>query len=113
MRRPPPGVRLVARTHWLVGGTAALTVALVYGWTHRLPVTFSHGAYYITGGFAVLYLLTGTLVWFGAPPGRVCSRICGLLYLVRARRGAYLWDMMNSEEYQAHFGGDKDRRDRG
>jgi hypothetical protein len=32
------------------------------------------------------------------------SRICGLLYLARPRLGSDLWQIMDSAEYQAHFG---------
>ncbi|MEO5959473.1 MAG: hypothetical protein ABIZ49_03220, partial [Opitutaceae bacterium] len=57
----------------------------------------------ITGGLAALYLFAGTLVWFGAPLGRFFSRVCALLYLSRPRLGSFLWEVMDSDEFKAHF----------
>lgn len=103
MRRPPDCVRLVARTHWLVGGVVLFSIALLHWLTRRLPVEFGPRTYAITGGIAALYLLGGTLVWLGAPFGRVLSRVCGLLYLSRPRLGSHLWETMDSAEFKAHF----------
>jgi hypothetical protein len=102
-RQPPPYVALVARTHWLVGATI-VAATLVLRWaTIKFPIEFSTRTYAITGGLAAIYLLGGTLVWFGAPFGRLLSRVCGLIYLARPRLGSYLWQIMDSPEYQAHF----------
>ena len=103
-RRPPACVATVARTHWIVGLAIIGGVALCHGLTRRLPmIEFGPRTYAITGGLAALYLLAGTLVWFGTPFGRLLSRICGLLYLSRPRLGSHLWEMMDSAEFQAHF----------
>lgn len=104
MRRPPPPVALVARSHWLVGATAAAAIAVVRLMTRNLPVAFNPLAYWLTGGFAALYLLAGTFVWLGVFPGRVLSRVCALLYLARPSFGSPIWDAMNLPEYRAHFG---------
>jgi hypothetical protein len=104
MRPPPKCVALVARTHWLVGATIAVAIALLHVLTRNLPaIEFGLRTYILTGTLAILYLLTGTLVWFGAPLGRLLSRICCLLYLPRPSFGGRLWELMNSPEYQAHF----------
>ena len=101
---PPPCVALVARTHWTVALTIIAAAGVGYGLTRRLPMfEFGPRTYAITGGIAGLYLLAGTLVWFGAPFGRLLSRICGLLYLSRPRLGSPLWETMDSAEFQEHF----------
>jgi hypothetical protein len=104
MRRPPKPVMFVARTHWLVGAIIAASIALLHMLTRNLPgIEFQPRTYLLTGGLAALYLLAGTLVWFGAPLGRLVSRICSLLYLPRPNFGGRVWDTMNSPEFQAHF----------
>jgi hypothetical protein len=104
MRRTPRSVALLARTHWAVGVVIVISIAVLHMITRNLPqIELGPHTYIITGGLAFLYLLTGTLVWFGAPFGRFLSRICGLLYLPRPQFGGRLWDLMNSAEYQAHF----------
>jgi hypothetical protein len=104
MRSPPKVVTLVARTHWLVGGVAAASIALLHFLTQGLPgIEFESRTYIITGSLAGLYLLAGTLVWFGVPPGQLLSRVCGLLYLPRPSFGFVLWDIMNSPEFRTHF----------
>lgn len=104
MNRPPKSVAYVARTHWFVGAVIVASIALLHLLTRNLPgITFAPRTYAITGSLGGLYLLTGTLVWFGAPFGRLLSRICTLLYLPRPQFGGHLWDIMNSPEYQAHF----------
>jgi hypothetical protein len=105
MRRPPSLVALVAKTHWLVGGVVLASLVPLYFFTRKLPfVEFGARTYVSAFSFAGLYLLAGTLVWFGVPPGRVLSRVCGLLYLARPNFGSFLWDIMSSAEYHAHFG---------
>ena len=104
MRPPPKSVALVARTHWVVGITIVASVILLHVVTRNLPqIEFGPRTFVIGGSLAALYLLGGTLVWFGLPFGRVLSRICGLLYLPRPDFGGRLWETMNSPEYQAHF----------
>ena len=104
MLQPPKPVAFVARTHWLVGLTIVASVGVLHFLTRNLPgIEFGPRTYIITGSLATLYLLAGTLVWFGAPLGRLLSRVCGLLYLPRPKFGGLLWDMMSSPEYQAHF----------
>ena len=104
MRPPPKSVALVARTHWVVGLVIAGSIGLLHLLTRNLPgIEFQLRTYIITGSLAALYLITGTLVWFGLPFGRVLSRICALLYLPRPQFGGLLWDTMNLPEYRAHF----------
>ena len=104
MHAPPKSVALVARTHGVVGVVIVASVALLHLLTRNLPgIEFGPRTYEVTGALAALYLLAGALVWFGAPGGRLLSRICGLLYLPRPRFGGLLWDIMNSTEYQRHF----------
>lgn len=101
---PPACVVLVARTHWVVSAVILLSIGLLRWVTEKYPIEFTARTYLITGGLAALYGLAGTLVWFGAFGGRLLSRICGLLYLARPRLGSDLWQIMDSAEYQAHFG---------
>ena len=106
MRRPPQSVAFVARTHWTVGVVILTSVALLHWLTRRLPVIeFGSSTYLITFGMAALYLAAGTLVWLGAPLGRVASRICGLLYLARPSFGSTVWETMNQPEFTEHFRG--------
>ena len=101
---PPKPVAFVARTHWFVGIIIVASIGLLHLLTRNLPgIEFRPRTYVITGSLGGLYLLAGTLVWFGAPLGRLLSRICALLYLPRPQFGGQLWDIMNSPEYQAHF----------
>lgn len=107
MRRPPPPVALVARTHAFVGVVALVSVAMLHQFTRGLPYfEFGPRTYVIAIGIGALYCLTGALVWFGAPTGRFFSRVCGLLYLARPRLGSYLWQIMDSADYRSHFTGE-------
>jgi hypothetical protein len=102
--RPPDSVALVARTHWLVGAVALASVGLLHVLTRDIPrVGFGPRTYAITLGLSVLYLATGTMVWFGTPLGRVCNHVCSLLYLVRPQLGDRIWVIMRSPEFKAHF----------
>lgn len=103
MHPPPAGVALVARSHWLVGGVVFVSIGLLYFFTRGWPVEIAPQAYRITFSLGALYLATGTLVWFGWPPGQFLSRVCGLLYLARPNFGSHLWYTMDSAEYKAHF----------
>lgn len=104
MRSPPKPVAMVAMTHWVVGIVIVVSIGILHLITRNLPsIEFGRKTYLITGCLALLYLLAGTLVWFGAPLGRLLSRVCALLYLPRPQFGGRLWDVMNSAEYQAHF----------
>jgi hypothetical protein len=103
MPRPPASIVFVARTHWVVGATIVASAAFLRVITARAPIEFSRETYMMTAGFAVVYLLGGTLVWFGLPPGRLLSRVCGLAYLARPRFGLHLWQVMDSAEFRAHF----------
>lgn len=104
MHPPPSCVAVVARAHWIVGGSIVVSVVLLHWLTRKLPgIEFGPRTYAITGGMAALYLLAGTLVWFGAPFGPLLSRVCGLLYLSRPRLGSALWETMSSPEFKAHF----------
>ncbi|MEN9636574.1 MAG: hypothetical protein RL077_4978 [Verrucomicrobiota bacterium] len=103
MRRPPPCVALVARTHGAVGLSILFAIGLAHALTRDLPmVAWGGRTYAITGGLAGVYLLASALIWFGAPGGRLLSRICGLLYLSRPRFGSPLWEIMDSAEFQKH-----------
>lgn len=101
--RPPACVALVARTHWAVSAVILVSMGLLSWAAAKYPITFGPRAYAITGGLVLLYGLGGTLVWFGTPAGRFLSRVCGLLYLARPQLGSRLWQIMDSEEFQAHF----------
>ncbi len=102
--RRPGEVVLVARTHWTVGVVILAATLLLFWITRRLPrIEFGPRTYLIAGGLAALYLSAGTLVWFGAPFGRLLSRVCALLYLPRPQFGSYLWETMDAPEYRAHF----------
>jgi hypothetical protein len=104
MPAPPKPVAFVARTHWLVGGVIVVSIGILYYMTHGLRrIEFGPRTYAIAGGLAALYLLAGTLVWFGAPFGPLLSRICALLYLPRPHFGFHVWETMNSPEFRAHF----------
>jgi hypothetical protein len=104
MRRPPDVVVFVARTHWVVSLAIVGAVGVLYLLTRKLPfVAFGPKTYIITGSLTALYFAAGTLVWFGAPFGRLLSRVCGLLYLARPQLGSRLWDAMSSAEFQGHF----------
>ncbi len=104
MARPPQSVITVARVHWVVGSVIVVSTLLLHSATHNLPrIQFGPRTFMVAGGLAALYLLAGTLVWFGAPFGRVLSRICSLLYLPRANFGSAIWETMNSPEFRAHF----------
>ena len=104
MRRPPPPVAVVARTHAVVGLVALISVAILRQFTRNLPYfEFGLRTYVIATGIGTLYCATGLLVWLGAPTGRFFSRVCGLLYLARPRLGSHLWQIMDSPEFQAHF----------
>lgn len=112
--RPPACVAFVARTHWVVGGVILGSIALLHAITRNLPVVeFRPRTYLIAGGLGALYLLAGTLVWFGAPFGPLLSRICALIYLPRPRFGLLVWETMNSPEFKAHFGRRVRKRDGG
>jgi hypothetical protein len=102
-RTRPPAVALVARTHLLVGATILASILLLRALVQKYPVEFSPRTYAITLSLAALYLLAGTLVWYGAPFGRILSRICSLIYLTRPQLGSRLWRIMDSEEFREHF----------
>lgn len=104
MASPPKCVVFVARTHWVVGGVIVASIVLLHLLARRVPgIEIGARSYAITGGLGALYLLAGTLVWFGAPFGRLLSRVCCLLYLSRPRLGSHLWETMDSAEFRAHF----------
>jgi hypothetical protein len=103
MRRPPPSVVLVARTHWLVGAAIVTAIVIVHAITRGLPIAFSPKSYAITAGLAALFLATGALVWLGIPVGKPLTRVCSLFYLIRPRLCFQLWDLMRAPEFQAHF----------
>ena len=102
-RRPPDCVALVARTHWVVAVVILISIGLLRWMVEKFPFEFGARTYLITLGLAVLYGLAGTLVWFGASGGRLLSRVCGLLYLARPSLGSRLWEIMDSDEFKAHF----------
>ncbi|MBL9189540.1 MAG: hypothetical protein JNK23_18815 [Opitutaceae bacterium] len=104
MPRPPDCVVFVARTHWIVGASIAVTLFPLHLIAQRLPYfEFGLRTYVITAGVALLYGLAGTLVWLGAPSGRWLSRVCSLLYLPRIQFGSRVWRTMDREDFRAHF----------
>ena len=66
-------------------------------------IEFGARTYLLAGGLAAFYLLSAALVWLGAPFGRLCGRLCALLYLPRPDFGSRVWQAMDSPEFQAHF----------
>ncbi len=104
MRRPPDCAALVAWTHWVVGGVILVSMGVLTWLTAKFPIEFGTRSYIIGSSLVALYGLAGTLVWFGAPGGRLLSRVCGLLYLARPSLGSHLWEIMDAAEFQAHFG---------
>ena len=104
MRRPPASVAFVARTHWLVGAVALGSVGVLHLISRGIhSIAFGPRTYAITLGIAALYLVGGTLVWFGTPFGRFVNLLCSLLYLVRPRLGDPVWASARSEDFKAHF----------
>ena len=104
MRQPPDGVAFVAKTHWAVGVAMLASIGVLHWITRDLPrIEVATRGYQVTGCLALLYLVTGTLVWFGGPLGPSLSRVCALLYLPRPSFGFRIWDLMNSAEFRAHF----------
>lgn len=63
----------------------------------------SRKTYTITIGLALLYLVTGFLVWFGTPIGRPFNYVLALPYLARPPLGLRVWKIMRSDEFKAHF----------
>ena len=87
-----------------MGGTVLLATGLLRLLTRHLPgIEIRPTAYAITIGLGLLYLFTGTLVWFGVRVGRYLNFICSLIYLTRPRLGLRLWREMDSPEFKAHF----------
>lgn len=104
MPRPPDCVVFVARTHWAVSGAIGVTAILLHLITRRVPeLEFGASTYALTAGLVVLYGLAGTLVWLGLAPGRLLSRVCGLLYFPRIQFGSLVWRTMDREDFRAHF----------
>ncbi len=105
-RRPPPAVAVVARAHALVGAAAFVSLLVLHLLTRNLPnIEFRPFTYILAASIGGTYCLTGLLVWFGTPVGRLLSRVCGLLYLARPQFGSHLWNAMSSPEYRAYFEG--------
>lgn len=86
-----------------MGGVIVLAIVFLNALMQKFPVEASARTYEVTLSLAGLYLLGGTLVWFGAPFGRFLSRVCALIYLARPAFGSPLWKLMDSEEFQSHF----------
>ncbi|MBI4622191.1 MAG: hypothetical protein HY736_03085 [Verrucomicrobia bacterium] len=103
-RRPPEGVALIARTHWLTSGVILFCVGLLHVILRSSSVfTLTSNTYIYGGGLSFLYAATGFMVWTGTPPGRFFSYACSLLYLARPPLGLQIWRIMRSSEYKAHF----------
>lgn len=103
MSRPPASVALVARTHAAVALVIFASTALLFALTRQWPVELEPITFQISCGLGLFYGTTGYLVWRGLRPGRLLSRICGLLYLARPGLGSHLWRIMDSAEYLDHF----------
>lgn len=102
--RPPASVVFVARTHWIVAATIALSVGVLHLIMRNVRVVeFGAKTYLITGGLMLLYFTAGLLVWFGLPLGPILSRVCSLIYLPRPQLGERIWAVMKSPEFRAHF----------
>jgi hypothetical protein len=106
MLHPPRSVVPFAHYHWLMGVTVLLSTGLLHLLTRHLPgVGIAPRAYAIALGLGLLYLFTGTLVWFGVRVGRYLNFACSLIYLTRPRLGLKLWREMNDPEFKAYFAG--------
>lgn len=104
MARPPEAVVFVARTHGAVGLIILGSLLPLYFVTRNLPaIEFGARTYAGAGALGFFYLLTGVMVWLGAPLGLVFSRVCCLLYLPRPAFGARIWETMGAPEFRAHF----------
>lgn len=104
MPRPPESIVFIARTHWLMGAVILFFAAMLYLLLRDSSVLeLSRRTYAITVGLGATYLITGVLVWFGTPIGRVLNYVCSLLYLARPPLGLRIWKIMRSEEFKAHF----------
>lgn len=66
-------------------------------------IELSAKTYAITMGLAALYAITGALVWWGAPGGRMLNHVCSVFYFVRPPLGSKIWAIMRSAEFQDHF----------
>ena len=103
-RRPPEGVALIARAHWLTSGVILLCLGLLHLILRSSSVlTLTRDTYVYALGLSMLYAATGFMVWAGAPPGRYFNYVCSLLYLARPPLGLQIWRIMRSQEYRAHF----------
>lgn len=110
MPRPPDSISFLARTHWVMGGVILAFAGALYGLLRDSSVLeLSRKTYAITIGMGVLYFVTGVLVWFGAPVGRVLNYVASLLYLARPPLGLRIWKIMRSDEFKAHFGKTRDQ----
>lgn len=104
MRRPPEGVRFVARTHGVVGLVILGSLLPLHLITRGLPaIEFGPRTYAYAAALGLFYLLTAAMVWLGAPLGRVFSRVCCLLYLPRPSLGSRVWETMSNPEFREHF----------
>lgn len=104
MRRPPATVALIARTHWLMSAAiAGFVAALHFIVRDSSVIELSSTTYALTLGLSALYAVTGALVWWGLPGGRMLDRLCSLFYFIRPPLGAKIADIMRTEEYRAHF----------
>lgn len=103
MSRPPAPILLVARAHWLMGATIFAAIGILHLITRGLPIAFSPKAYLFATTLAALFLLAGTLVWFGRAPGAALSRACSLLYLIRPPLYFALLAASKTPEFRAHF----------
>src|SRR4051794_35069315 len=99
----PSPVAVIAKTHWIVGATIAVTTSALFVFARILRVELNSLTFIFSFSLAGLYGLAGALVWLGLPPGRLLSQICSLLYLPRQDFGMHIFRIMRSDEFKAHF----------
>lgn len=104
MRPAPECVRFVARVHALVAAAMLAALALLTGVTTNLPgVGFGPGAPLAAGLLGAFYGATAGLVWRGWPPGRACSTLASLLYVLRPPLAAQVRAATRDPAFAAHF----------
>lgn len=104
MTRPPEDVSLVARTHGITGGVIVSYSFVLHLLLHDSTfLDLSRNFYLFSFGLGFLYTGAGVMVWFGLPPGRWLSYVCGVLYLVRPPLSLRYWKIIRSPEFKAHF----------
>ena len=105
MPRPPEAIVYVARANAATGAVILLYFLVLHLLLHDSSfLVLSRNSYVFSLGLGILYAGAGVLVWFGLPPGRWLSFVCGVLFLIRPPLGLKYWAIIRSAEFKAHFG---------